>query len=64
MRRKMLSRFHWKLACNQSSKVICTEQYTSTGCQVTVVIGDNGDNRAGGVGGLSTLEGNWLVLSL
>lgn len=50
--------------CNQSSKVIRTEQQTSTGCQVTAVIGDNDNNRIGGVGGLSTLKSNWLVLLL
>lgn len=44
--------------------MICTEQQTSTGCQVTAVIVDNDNNRIGGVGGLSTLKSNWLVLLL
>lgn len=39
-----------------------TVQQTSTGCQVSAVIGDDDNNRKGGVGELSALQGNWPVL--
>lgn len=41
---------------------MCTEKYTSAGCQVTAVIGDNDNNRVGGVAELSALQSNWPVL--
>lgn len=46
---KSISLFSLK-ACNQGSLVMCAEQQTSAGCQVTAVIGDNDENRIGGVG--------------